>query len=497
MRLSLLVMGGTSLLAGTVVFAWSPTSFTRFPLSKSGKQTNAHLLAIAVPMDVTVESEMNEYQELSSSSSKQHRLSPEDQWVADLDYEGFGKEVTALGKQLLKETGPKDLEHLEKLVAWRNVAALIGLATVWMPPNPITILALSTWTYASWTMVAHHTCHGGYNRVVESGEKFHSRNFALSLPRRVRDWLDWMQPEAWNLEHNRLHHYKLNEVHDPDLVQRNLEFVRQDDGSMILKYAKVFAFLPIWKWYYYAPNTFKVLQIAKYKSETGKEIPKDVDTTQALTVIGMLRPKDDSERALLDIVKPAAFFSRVLAPFFLLRFVFLPLPLLAIPGLGPTLFSHAMINLVVAELLTNIHGFVTIVTNHAGEDLYTFDDAVKPKTPSFYVRQIVGSANYQYGNDIVDFAHGFLNYQVEHHVWPDLSMLQYQRGAPRLKGICDKYGVPYVQESVFERLRKTLRIMVGKTTMRPFPTEYEPSRDKAVNGITWIRTNGAIDEEED
>jgi hypothetical protein len=73
-------------------------------------------------------------------------------------------------------------------------------------------------------------------------------------------------------------------------------------------------------------------------------------------------------------------------------------------------------------------------------------------------------------------------------------MLAYQKGAPQLKAICEKYGVPYVQESVFKRLRKTVDIMVGKTTMRAFPTQYEPSRDKAVNGVSWKSTNGAIDE---
>ena len=48
----------------------------------------------------------------------------------------------------------------------------------------------------------------------------------------------------------------------------------------------------------------------------------------------------------------------------------------------------------------------------AGEDLYTFEDAVKPNTGSFYVRQIVGSTNYPTGTDPIDFSHGFLNYQV-------------------------------------------------------------------------------------
>ena len=112
------------------------------------------------------------------------------------------------------------------------------------------------------------------------------------------------------------------------------------------------------------------------------------------------------------------------------------------------------------------------------------------------MRQIVGSANYATGDDVTDFSHGWLNYQIEHHVWPDLSMRQYQIGAPKLKDICEKYGVPYVQESVFERLRKTVDIMIGKATMRTFPTEYEPEKDKAgASGVTWKSTNGAIDEE--
>jgi fatty acid desaturase len=415
-----------------------------------------------------------------------------DEWIAKLDYDAFGKDVSALGKELQKLGGAEDVAHLNKIVRWRNAAAIIGLATMWTTPNPLTIAALSTWTYASWTMIAHHTCHGGYNRV-EAG-RFNSRGFALgSIRKRALDWLDWMAPEAWNVEHNRLHHYRLNEVSDPDLVQRNLGFIRDAPTPTVLKYVYIMAVLPIWKWFYYAPNTFKELQISKWKQE-GRALPTDFDPNLSATVLTMLAPGQAGD-ALRQVCRPKEFFAKVLGPFFTARLLLLPLPLLAIPGVGPTLFRHAVVNLVAAEFLTNIHSFITIVTNHAGDDLYTFDDAVKPKSPSFYVRQIVGSANYAYGNDVLDFSHGFLNYQIEHHVWPDLSMRQYQLAAPQLKALCESHGVPYVQESVWERLRKTVDIMVGKATMRVFPTRYEPVQDKAgASGVTWASTNGAIDE---
>jgi hypothetical protein len=67
-------------------------------------------------------------------------------------------------------------------------------------------------------------------------------------------------------------------------------------------------------------------------------------------------------------------------------------------------------------------------------------------------------------------------------------MLQYQRGAPQLKAICEKYGVPYIQENVFERLRKTIDIMVGKTSMMDFPTYLEPKKDKVFRGMAWKST---------
>ena len=47
-------------------------------------------------------------------------------------------------------------------------------------------------------------------------------------------------------------------------------------------------------------------------------------------------------------------------------------------------------------------------------------------------------------------------------MWPDMSMRCYQRAQPKVKAICEKYGMPYVQESVFKRVRQLVDVMVGK-----------------------------------
>ena len=38
-----------------------------------------------------------------------------DEWIRNLDYDAFAKDVTALGKELQKSSGPADVEHLQKV----------------------------------------------------------------------------------------------------------------------------------------------------------------------------------------------------------------------------------------------------------------------------------------------------------------------------------------------------------------------------------------------
>lgn len=330
----------------------SPQTATRSEMTKTA-------LKVAMPLDDGIVR-----QQIEQQPQKQETLDPKDAWIANLDYDAFAKDVSALGKELRSQTGTDDVEHLNKIVGWRNIAALVGLATVWTVPNPITIVALSTWTYSSWAMIAHHTCHGGYNRV-DAG-KFQSRRFALGLVNRFVDWLDWMQPEAWNVEHNRLHHYNLNEGKDPDLVQRNLGFLRDSNVPMIAKYAAVLFFLPIWKWFYYAPNTYKEFRINEILKSTGKTeaeaLPKDFDREEAATVVTLLDPVSAKSKALREVIPPHKFFLGVVGPMFLGRYCLVPAAMWALAG--PVLAKHALVNLLLAELLTNVHAFITIVTNH-------------------------------------------------------------------------------------------------------------------------------------
>ena len=181
------------------------------------------------------------------------------------------------------------------------------------------------------------------------------------------------------------------------------------------------------------------------------------DVTKAATIKHVV-----SEMFKLNFLPAKVMFS-CLMPYFTAHFVITPLIFYAL--FGQAVAATAFATLFAAEILTNMHSFLIVVPNHAGEDVYRFKTPVKVKTDDFYLRAVIGSVNFRTGGDVNDFLHGWLNYQIEHHMFADMSMLSYQRMAPEIKAICEKHGVPYVQENVFERLRKTLQIGVGSRDM--------------------------------
>ena len=38
---------------------------------------------------------------------------------------------------------------------------------------------------------------------------------------------------------------------------------------------------------------------------------------------------------------------------------------------------------------------------------------------------------------------GNLSYQVEHHLYPDMPSSRYKQMAPKVKAVCEQYGLPY------------------------------------------------------
>jgi fatty acid desaturase len=350
---------------------------------------------------------------------------------SSVDAEGFLSDIRALRAEIDASVSEADHSHLRRIERWGRTATVIGLATCWLMPNPLSAAALSFGRSTRWLLM-HHVQHRGYDRVPGIPVERTSKGFARGK-RRILDWLDWMLPEAWAFEHNVLHHSHTGEDTDPDLHERNAEdSMRRPERPLALRYLQFGLLAMTWRATLYAPKTLAALR--------RKRCPE-----------GPLTRAEWREMLLRGYVPYIAW------NFILLPALFLPL--------GAWAAFSALCNSLMADVLTNLHTFLVMVPNHTAEDLYRFGSAPKGKGER-YVQQVIGSSNYRTGGDLNDYLHLWLNYQIEHHIFPDLSMLQYQRVQPKVFALCQKYGIPYVQQSVWTRGRKMMDIVVGKKSMR-------------------------------
>jgi fatty acid desaturase len=351
------------------------------------------------------------------------------------DLEAFLADVRALRREIEASLGEEDLAHLRRMEAVGRAFTALGYLTAGVAPNPLSAFAIAVGRGARW-MLMHHIGHRGYDKVPGVPARYTSRVFARGW-RRFLDWPDWMVPEAWIYEHNVLHHSYTGELRDPDLVERNMQKVNDAGVPTALKWIALGFYAATWKWTYYAPNTLRTY-LHRHTWKEGSEDP------QALPLAWSTLLKQSY------LPYAGLHFGAIPALYFLF---------------GPWAWFSALCNSLAAEVLTNLHTFLVIGPNHAGDDLYRFEARPASKAEGM-ARQVVGSVDYATGSDVVDFAHLWLNYQIEHHVFPDLPMRQYQRVQPRLRALCEKHGLPYVQESVVKRAGKMFDIFLGKTKMK-------------------------------
>lgn len=394
------------------------------------------------------------------ASSWRHERGAVPTKLPDIDRAAFAADVRSLRAELQADLGAPDLAHLRCMERWGRAADLLGLATAWIGVNPLSALALALGQSARWTMIAHHVLHRGYDRVPGVPARCRSDVFARGW-RRWLDWPDWILPAAWSHEHNVLHHFHTGETADPDLVEHNAWLLRLKVVPRPVKWSLIVLLMLTWKLLYYAPNTFWAWrEQARSKRDASRNGARGGHGAKAVS--GAWRLLYPGERLLLPLTPRGwHFWLRSALPYAAFRFGLIPA--LFLP-LGEAACWAVLFNLLIAELLTQLHTFFIIVPNHAGDDVYRFDDHFADRD-EFVLRQVVGSVNYPGGSDWRDFLQGYLNYQIEHHVWPDLPLLKYQQAAPRLKAICERHGVPYLEDSVFRRFAKTWAVLMGDSTM--------------------------------
>jgi fatty acid desaturase len=112
---------------------------------------------------------------------------------------------------------------------------------------------------------------------------------------------------------------------------------------------------------------------------------------------------------------------------------------------------QAVAFLVVQQGLFGLYLGCSFAPNHKGMPTLTAADQL-----DFLRRQVLTSRNVR-GSRPVDFLLGGLNYQIEHHLFPNMPRPNLRRAQPLIRAFCQQHGLPYTEASLFGSYAEAVR----------------------------------------
>ena len=228
-------------------------------------------------------------------------------------------------------------------------------------------------------------------------------------------------PPNWRFQHNTLHHGFTNiEGHDEDIAPPGiLRFSPHRPLKKIHRYQYIYA------WFFYSLMTISWI------------IAKDFKRLKKYKEMGArLSRKRKIDSLLVDvIISKVAYYS-----------VFLIIPLLTIPVawywiLSGFLIMHFTSGLVLSSIFQTAH----VVPSSE----YPVPDRNGDIDKNWAIHQLYTTCDYAPKSMIFSWLVGGLNYQVEHHLFPNISHIHYRNISKIVQSKAKKYGLPYYVNNSF------------------------------------------------
>jgi linoleoyl-CoA desaturase len=142
----------------------------------------------------------------------------------------------------------------------------------------------------------------------------------------------------------------------------------------------------------------------------------------------------------------------------------------ALTSLSPgATFKSTLTANAVANVIRNVWSNAVIFCGHFpdGAEKFTKTDMLGETKGQWYLRQMLGSANFE-GGPGLRFMSGNLCHQIEHHLYPDLPSNRLHEISMRVREVCDKYDLPYTTGSFLVQYGKAWRT-IAKLSL---PNQY-------------------------
>ncbi|MCV7227865.1 fatty acid desaturase family protein [Mycolicibacterium komossense] len=327
--------------------------------------------------------------------------------LSEADVEELARELDAIRTDIEESRGEQDARYIRRAIQLQRALAAGGRIALFASGNRAARIAgtgmLATAKIIENMELGHNITHGQWDWMNDP--EIHSTEW---------EW-DTTSPSVhWKKSHNYIHHKYTNVVGmDDDIGYGIMRLTRDQRWERWMIGNPVYNLLlgTLFEWGVAAHG----LETTKFrKGEKSKgEVLRD------LKIIGRKVGKQVGKDYLV-------------------------FPALAGKNWKQTLKANA-----VANLIRNYWSYAVIFCGHFpdGAEKFTKEEYDTETHPEWYLRQMLGSANFHAG-PVMAFMSGNLCYQIEHHLFPDLPSNRYAEIAVRVQALCDKYDLPYTTGSL-------------------------------------------------
>ncbi|WP_018157729.1 fatty acid desaturase family protein [Demetria terragena] len=342
--------------------------------------------------------------------------------LSDEEVRQLGAELDAIRDEVIASRGAKDAAYIKRMVKITRGLEVGGramlLASRYRPAWALGTGMLALGKVLDNMEVGHNTLHGQWDWMRDPD--IHSTTY---------EW-DFVAPaRGWQHTHNDLHHTWTNVIGKDRDVGYNILRVDEDQP-----WARRDLFNPL-------VNAGLALVfewgIASYDLEWD-QVQEGHKTKEAFDAdVRLLKTK-----AIKQITKEYIAFPVVAQ-------------VVAKSGTG------ALTGSVAANAIRNVWAHSVIFCGHFPEGVETFtEDMIEGESRGdWYVRQMMGSANLS-GSKLFHILTGNLSHQIEHHCFPDIPSNRYFEIAPRVRQICERYGLPYTTGPLPKQLASTWKRII-------------------------------------
>jgi NADPH-dependent stearoyl-CoA 9-desaturase len=340
--------------------------------------------------------------------------------------EAFGREMDALREAVIASRGQRDAAYIRRVIRLQRGLELTSRGVIYggilFPPAfVIGAVGLGVAKILENMEIGHNVMHGQWDWMRDPA--IHSSTW---------EWDTVCPSSQWKNTHNVEHHTWTNVIGKD-----------RDIGYGILRMSEAEKWHPV---HLLNPINNALLAIFFQWGVGLHDAEMDqIARTGSLRAESRGKLRELWRKARKQVLKDYLLFPALAGPFFL-----------------PVLLAN-----IGANLIRNLWSYMIIFCGHFPDGVHQFTEAEieNESRGGWYLRQLLGSANIE-GGPLMHLLSGNLSFQIEHHLFPDLPSNRYAELSPKVKAVCERYGLPYNSAS----LRRQFGTTLGRVFRLALPT---------------------------